>query len=326
MRTLIIPVYKNLENLPYLMEALVELHRSLNNSLCVTFVVDGSPDASEAYLLSHLPSQPFASTVIRHSRNFGSFAAIRTGLEHSPGKYFAVMAADLQEPPSLVKDIFKSLESGEADIVLCNRQGRADPYFSRLLSSWYWSLYRKFVIPEVPEGGVDIFGCTSEVKSNIVRFTETRTSLIGQLMWVGYRRKVIGYERAKRLQGVSAWTLTKKLDYFLDSVFAFSDLPIRLLLMTGFVGVFSSIVLILVVGISRIMGWITVGGYTAIMLAICFFGALNLFALGIVGTYAQRAYDNSKGRPVSIVSNIIEINPNDSVSTEPNRSHVTRNG
>jgi hypothetical protein len=147
------------------------------------------------------------------------------------------------------------------------------------------------------------------VKSSIARFSETRSSLIGQLMWVGYKRKVIGYERAKRQHGVSAWTLKKKVDYFMDSIFAFSDLPIRILMVVGFLGSLFSVLLALVIFISRIFGWITVSGYTAIMLTICFLGGLNLFGLGIVGTYAQRAYDNSKGRPLSLVSNIVAFDP-----------------
>jgi hypothetical protein len=137
-------------------------------------------------------------------------------------------------------------------------------------------------------------------------------------MWVGYKRKVIGYERAKRQHGVSAWTLKKKIDYFLDSIFAFSDLPIRLLLVFGFLGVSFSLGLALIIVISRTLGLIQVSGYSAIMLAICFFGALNLLGMGIVGTYAQRAYDNSKGRPLSIVSNIIEIPARNKITQDHN--------
>lgn len=307
MGTLIIPVYKNRENLPELLEALISLNASLGDELRVTFVIDASPDDCEQYLLKHLPSQPFPSKIISHSRNFGSFAAIRTGLEHSSGEYFAVMAADLQEPPSLVKDVFESLKSGQADIVLCNREGRDDPMVSKFFSNLYWSMYRRFLFPDIPEGGVDVFGCTAKVRSDITRLNETRSSLIGQLMWVGYRKRVLGYKRVKRRLGVSAWTLKKKIDYLLDSIFAFSDLPIRLLLISGCIGVAFSLALASVVITSRLFGLIQVSGYSAIMLTICFFGALNMLALGIVGTYAQRAYDNSKGRPVSIVSHMVDI-------------------
>jgi len=309
MRTLVIPVYKNIENLPDLLEALSHLYGSLNNSLQITFVVDASPDDCESYLLTHLPSKPFSSLVIRHSRNFGSFAAIRTGLEQSTGDFFAVMSADLQEPPELVKKIFESLESGEADIVLCSRDSRMDPIVSKLFSNTYWAIYRKWLFPEIPRGGVDIFGCTRQVKAELVRFRETKSSLIGQLMWVGYRRKFIGYQRAKRKHGVSAWTFKKKIDYFLDSIFAFSDLPIRFLLLAGFLGVQLSALITLITVVCLLLEITTYNPSMAILLAVCFFGSSNLLGLGIVGTYVQRAYENSKGRPLSIVANRVETSP-----------------
>jgi glycosyltransferase involved in cell wall biosynthesis len=307
MGTLIIPVYRNRESLPELLEALVGLKSEQGDDFRVTFVIDASPDDSEEYLLENLPKQPFSSMLIRHSRNFGSFAAIRTGLEHSPGDYFAVMAADLQEPPSLVSEVFNALHHETVDVVLCNRESRDDPFWTRLFSNVYWTIYRRCLFPEIPKGGVDVFGCTSKVKSKLIGFTEARSSLIGQLMWVGYRRHTIGYQRLKRKHGVSAWTLKKKIDYFLDSIFAFTDLPIRLLLTVGFLGVAFSLSMAIIVAISRLLGLIQVDGYSAIILTICFFGALNLFGLGIVGAYTQRAYDNTKARPLSIVASLVEF-------------------
>jgi glycosyltransferase involved in cell wall biosynthesis len=307
MGTLIIPVYKNRESLPDLLEVLVGLRASVGDEFRVTFVIDASPDDSEEYLLEHLPQQPFPSMVIRHSRNFGSFAAVRTGLEHSPGDHFAVMAADLQEPPSLIIGIFESLKNEPIDVVLGVRDGRADPYWTSLFANMYWGFYRRYILPDIPPGGVDIFGCKSDVKQSILRFTETRSSLIGQLMWVGYKRKTIRYIREERRHGVSAWTIKKKIDYLLDSVFSFSDLPIRVLMVTGLVGSVFFLTLAIFIFISKLLGLIEIGGYATIMVTLCFFGAMNLLGLGIVGTYAQRAYDNTKGRPSSIVSKVFEF-------------------
>jgi len=289
------------------LEALVGLKSKLGDEFRVTFVIDASPDDSEEYLMENLPKQPFPSMLIRHSRNFGSFAAVRTGLEHSPGDYFAVMAADLQEPPSLVFEVFNALHRSTVDVVLCNRESRDDPFWTSLCSNLYWAIYRRCLFPEIPKGGVDVFGCTSKVKSRLIGFTEARSSLIGQLMWVGYRRRTIGYQRLKRKHGVSAWTLKKKIDYFLDSIFAFTDLPIRLLLTVGFLGVAFSFSMAFIVVISRMLGLIQVDGYSAIILTVCFFGALNLFGQGIVGAYTQRAYDNTKARPISIVASLVEF-------------------
>jgi len=157
MNSLIIPVYKNSENIPSLIEALKELDQQISN-LEVVFVVDGSPDSSAKLLTETLPTSGITAQLLLLSRNFGSFAAIRAGLKAACGERFAVMAADLQEPPELVTTFFKMIESEPVDIVIATRESRSDPLLSRLASNMFWKLYKKFVVPEMPEGGVDVFG------------------------------------------------------------------------------------------------------------------------------------------------------------------------
>ena len=122
----------------------------------MVFVVDGSPDNCYEILADRLTTVPFHSQLLLHSRNYGSFAAVRTGLEVAKGTFFAVMAADLQEPPALVIDFFNCLEADEADIILGARESRQDPLLSRFLSNVYWRFYSKFIIPDIPKGGVDV--------------------------------------------------------------------------------------------------------------------------------------------------------------------------
>ena len=145
----------------------------------------------------------------------------------------AVMAADLQEPPELILQFFEALGAGRADIVFGVRGGRSDPWLSELASNLFWFIYRKLVIKDMPPGGVDIFGCTREVRDHLVRLQGIDTNLIALLFWLGYRREYIVYERRRRLEGKSAWTFGKKLRYCLNSIFNFTDLPIQLLLYAG---------------------------------------------------------------------------------------------
>jgi polyisoprenyl-phosphate glycosyltransferase len=302
--TLIIPVYKNEESITDLLAAVTILYQKLANDLTVTFVIDGSPDTCHQLLQAALPAAVFPSKLIVHSRNFGSFAAIRTGLLQTEADFYAVMAADLQEPPGLILDFFKALASNSADLVLGARDGRKDPWSSRIFSELFWSFYRRYIIKELPRGGVDIFGCNRQVRDKVLEFGEARSSLIAQLMWVGFRRTVILYQRLPRLKGKSAWTFRKKVDYLMDSVFSFTDLPIKFLIKIGAFGAFTSFVVGVVVIASRLAGYTKVSGYTALMIAIVFFGAMNLLGLGIIGSYAQRGYENTKQRPLSIISNV----------------------
>lgn len=300
--SIIIPVYKNAESIPRLIQALREINESLNNEVEAVFVVDGSPDASFELIQKELPNLPFAAQLIAHSRNFGSFPAIRTGLMAATGEYFGVMAADLQEPPELLISFFQSLSNDECDVAIGTRNARKDPLFSRLASSMFWGLYRKLVVHDMPKGGVDIFGCNNVFKEQLLKLEESRSSLIALIFWLGFRRKFVDYDRQVRQEGKSAWTFKKKLEYMMDSVFAFTDYPIRLLIKMGAIGSLVSAVIGLMVIIARIHGTIAVPGYAATMVVVLLLGTLNLLGLGLVGTYAWRAYENTKQRPLAVVS------------------------
>jgi polyisoprenyl-phosphate glycosyltransferase len=211
------------------------------------------------------------------------------------------MAADLQEPPELVLAFFGVLAREPVDLVLGTRQSRADPLLSRLASSIFWWIYRRVIEPQMPPGGVDVFGCNRDFRDRLLALPESNSSLVGLLFWLGYRRKLISYARQPRLAGRSGWTFKKKVKYLFDSLFAFSDLPIRLLAFFGGMGLITSVVLSAVVLTARVFGLITVPGYAATVLVVAFFAALNSFGLGVIGAYVWRTFENTKGRPLAIV-------------------------
>ncbi len=300
--SVVVPVYRNLESLPELLDQLEALDRQLGRRLEVVFVVDGSPDDSLAWLREHLPRRPLRSMLIGLSRNFGSFAAIRAGMAEASGPHYAVMAADLQDPPDVVRAFFEVLDRDEADVVVGERVGRADPWASRVASDLFWRAYRWLVQPAIPVGGVDLFGCNRRFRDNLIALDELNSSLVGLVYWLGFRRAGVRYERRRRPYGKSAWSWRRKLRYLADSVFAFSDLPIRLLLGAGALGLAASIVLGAVVLVARFAGGIDVPGYAATMLVIVFFGALNMVGFGILGAYTWRAFENTKRRPGFVIA------------------------
>ena len=306
MISLVVPVYRNGVEIPALLAAVEGLHDSVEERFEAVFVVDGSPDDSLLRLGRDLPEAGFNSQLLSLSRNFGAFSAIRSGLEAARGDVMVVMSADLQEPPGLVLELADKLRSGEWDVAVGQRVGRPDVSF---FFNLFWWMYRRFVIPEIPKGGADIFGCTRAVRDQVLQLKEANSSLIGLLFWVGFRRCLVPYERRARLEGQSAWTLGKKLTYLNDSVFSFSDLPIRVLTRTGLFGLAVSVVFAIVVLVWRLSGPTPVPGYAATILVVTFFGALNVFGLGIIGSYVWRAFENTKGRPGSIVQAWEEFHP-----------------
>jgi glycosyltransferase involved in cell wall biosynthesis len=302
MLSLIIPIYRNEPNLERLLAEVGELRQKLAAPMEVVFVVDGSPDRSLEILRARLPMAPFPARLLSLSRNFGSFPAIAAGLEAGAGDYFAVLAADLQEPLELIAEFYEVLSAGRADVVFGCRTERSDPWLSGLFSGLFWRMYRALVLADMPKGGVDVFGCTRQVRDCVLRCPESNTSLIALLFWVGFRRHFATYERRPRREGKSAWSLRKKLKYSLDSIFNFTDLPIQLLLWVGAIGIAVAILFATILIISKLSGKIAVPGYSAIVLTIVFFGALTSLGLGIVGQYLWLTLQNARRRPNFIVA------------------------
>ena len=306
--TLVVPIYKNEDLIPDLMVAVEGIRRDIGCTFEAVFVVDGSPDLCFIKIKEEISRLNFPSQLILLSKNFGSFSAIRAGLEYGRGRFFGVMAADLQEPPELLIKFHQLLATEKCDVVVGVRRNRSDPFFTKMTANLFWYFYRKYIFREMPVGGVDIFGCNSVFRDHLLQLNESRTSLIAQLFWMGFDREYVVYDRRIRVSGKSSWTMNKKIQYMLDSIFSFSDLPITLLIKTGIIGIIVTVILSIAIILFRFMHLITVPGYVPIMLSILFCSSLNLMGFGIVGVYAWRGYENSKNRPISIVSKHISNN------------------
>src|SRR6218665_1227249 len=326
MLSLLIPVYRNETGLPDLLAAVQSLHARLEGAMETVFVVDGSPDRCYEILRERLPHCALRARLVLLSRNFGSFAAIRVALQRASGAYFAVLAADLQEPPELVLRMHAALSRADCDVVIGVRQTRHEPLTTRLPAQIFWWLYRRYVLSEIPPGGVDVFACNRAFRDSLLQLQERHSSLIAQMFWLGFRRQQLSSVRQTPQHGVSAWTLRKKNGYMADSIFSFTHLPIPSLLLppppppppaptaapspappirwrlrAGLGGTLAATVVGAAVLAAKLLGAITVPGYAMIMLTIVFFGALNLLSLGVVGSYAWRAYENTKARPLAVV-------------------------
>lgn len=299
--SIVVPVYLNEETVVPLIERLDHLAERHRRELEVVFVVDGSPDGSLELLRAQLEGgRRFEAQLLTLSRNFGSFNAIQVGLRESRGELVAVMAADLQEPASLVEAFFEVLSSGDFDVAVGTRTARSDPGASSGASRLFWWLYRLLVQPEIPPGGVDVFACTSQVARQLAAFDESHTSLVGLVYWLGFRRVEVPYVREARLAGESAWSVRKRIRYLQDSIFSFTSLPIAAITVLGVLGLVSSLAYAAVTFGFWAAGSIEVQGYTPLMLAILFMASSVLLGLGIVGSYVWRTYENSKRRPGAI--------------------------
>ena len=172
---------------------------------------------------------------------------------------------------------------------------------SKIFSAGFWRLYQLIIDSSMPKGGVDIFSCNQKIRDNLISFKESNSSLVSLLFWLGYRRTFAPYERKARLHGKSAWTFSKKLRYLNNTMYGFTDFPIRLITWAGSFVSILSLCLMLFVFVAKIFGFIDPPGYTTIVLLISFFGASNIVAIGIVGGYIYRCFENTKARPLFVI-------------------------
>ena len=303
--SIIVPVYFNELNLPGLMDRLLALSNDNTYEFEYIFIDDGSGDNSYA-ILQEFSVKDSRIKVIKLSRNFGSFVASLAGIRNATGDCLTVISADLQDPPELIIEMVKEWKSGYK-VVLAVREGRKDSLIVELTSSFFYWVLKKFVMSNMPPGGFDFFLIDKKVAQIVSRCQEKNTSLSGLILWLGFDRKLIHYNRTKRDLGKSMWTFRKRFKYFVDSITAFSYLPLRV---ASILGVAISIFGFLYIGyIFYLYFFIMIPppGWSTIMVAILFISGIQLIILGVIGEYLWRNFDETRKRPVYVVDEAIGI-------------------
>lgn len=304
--SVVVPVYENAPALPELLRRLRSVAAGLP-ALTFEFILvdDGSRDGSFALLREEARSDGRLKA-IRLSRNFGSNAAILAGLSHSRGDCVAVMTADLQDPPELIPELIGVWREG-AEVVLAARRSRDDPFLTRLFAGVFNRLFRRLVFPDFPEGGFDFVLVGRRVVDLLVGMSERNSYIYGQVMWVGFKRAVVYYDRGPRAAGSSRWTLARKAKYFIDAFTAFSYLPVRAASFLGLVLALVGFGYAAVVIAWHLTGRIQQPGFAALMVAILIVSGTQLVLMGVVGEYLWRTLEESRRRPVFVVESTLNV-------------------
>jgi glycosyltransferase involved in cell wall biosynthesis len=298
--SIVVPVYKNEGSIEHLLNRISEISGAVTGSVEAVFVVDGSPDKSLEVLRSSLPRDGFDAKVLLLSRNFGAFSAIRAGLREARGEATVVMAADLQEPTSLILDMLGIVQRDEADVAVGVRQSRKDGVVSRTLSAVFWKVFNRVSSLELPRGGVDIFALSRSARETLNSFEESSTSLIGLIYWMGFRRQEVPYHRVERQVGKSSWSLQKRINYAKDSITAFSEFPLSVFLWSGVIGAVVSLVFAFIGAFQYIFTSDHQSQREITAIGLLFVASYLMAGLGIIGTYLWRLAENVRNRPDSI--------------------------
>lgn len=296
----VVPVYGNEGSLLELYQRIVAAVSGLGLELVLQFVNDRSPDGSQA-VLEAIAREDSRVRVMLLSRNHGSFTAIAAGLARTAECDAAViLSADLQDPPEMIPAMVAAWRKGRKT-VLCARRRRDDPGLTRVFATVFHWVYRKAVMPEMPSGGFDFCLIDRCVVRVILQSAEKKTSLVGLILWAGFDRKVLYYERAARKHGRSMWTFGKKLSYAFHSVVAFSSFPLRMFAFLGVLTLAGCGLVACYIVIASLLGVITVPGWASMVLLQCASLAVMFLGFGILGGYLWINLEQTRKRPLFIV-------------------------
>jgi dolichol-phosphate mannosyltransferase len=298
--SLLIPVLNEEESIRKLVPAVDEAF-TLETDVVLEFVFvdDGSYDSTFSILVA-LANQDSRVKVVRLSRNFGSHAALLAAFTYCTGDVASYLAADLQDPPSVLREMLQKWKEGSS-VVWGQRIKREEPLSQKLFAQLYYQLMRRYALPQIPAGGLDICMIDRKVIDTIVEMREKNTSIFGLVLWSGFPPSFVHYERRQRQHGASRWTLGKKIKLVVDSFVAFSFTPIRLVTYLGLCFAFLGFGYGTFTVIRALMGYTTIQGWASIITLILFLSGVQLLMLGIVAEYLWRTFDESRQRPPFII-------------------------
>lgn len=304
--SIVVPVYWNAETLPLLKQKFEAIaYQFPQDDFEFVFTDDGSGDHSFA-VLSDLAHGDKRVRVLRLSRNFGSNPAILAGLTHCTGDCAVVISADLQDPPERIPEMIDHWKDGK-EVVLAARRQRDDPFPSSLFATIFNQLFKRFVFPDFPEKGFDFMLIDRAVIDIVVGLQEKNSYIFGQVMWVGFNREVIYYDRTAREQGQSRWTFTKKVKYFIDAFSAFTYLPLRLATAVGFImGGLGFLYTLVVIGLN-LLSSVPIQGWSSLIVVVLVASGTQLILIGILGEYLWRVLDETRKRPAFIVHKTVNF-------------------
>ncbi len=265
----------------------------------LVLVDDGSSDGSPM-LLSRLASNDPRVRVVQLSRNFGHQTALTAGLDHAAGDPVVMMDADLQDPPELIPTMLDHWRAG-CDVVYAVREYRAgESRFKLSTARWFYTLFDKLAQVELQHNSGDFRLLDRRPLNALLSMRERNRFLRGMTVWVGYTQAAVPYERDARYAGETKYTLPKMLRFSLDAISSFSHRPLQLATLLGFMISTLAFIAIPVVVVLRILGSY-LPGFSALTIVVLLLGGIELIAIGIIGEYVGRIYDEVKGRPLYLV-------------------------
>ena len=308
--SLIVPCYNEQEVLPIFYNELRNVLEKIGWDYELILINDGSKDNTLA-IMQELSKKDEKVLYISFSRNFGKEAAMYAGLCNAQGDYIAIMDADMQDPPTLLPEMIKILDSGDYDSVATRRMTRkGEPPIRSWFAKTFYKIINRISDADIVDGARDFRLMKRDMVEAIIKMGEYNRFSKGIFGWIGFRTYWLAYENVNRAAGETKWNFWKLFKYAIDGMINFSQAPLS---MASWFGVFMtavSFVAVIFIIVRKLLYGDPVAGWASTVCIITLIGGIQLFCMGIIGQYIAKTYMEVKSRPHYIISesNVEEIN------------------
>jgi glycosyltransferase involved in cell wall biosynthesis len=306
--SVVVPLYNEAGNVPALLERIGSVTHGLASEFDyeIVLVNDGSTDGTLAAIRNEMKRRPNV-VLVNLSRNFGHQLAATAGIDIARGDAVVLMDGDLQDPPELIERFVRKWREGYDVVYAVRRSRRGESRFKLITARTFYRIIRRLTKITIPLDAGDFRLMSRRVVEALRRSPERHRFLRGMVSWVGYNQVAIEYDRDVRHAGTTKYPLPKMIRFAMDGITSFSDIPLRFASYFGFTVSAIAFIYAIVVIAFKLFSLNPPGytpGWASTIVAVLFLGGVQLMSLGILGEYLGRVYDEVKGRPLYLISDI----------------------
>ena len=299
--SIVAPVFNEIGSVEEFYKAIVQVMQTLKQPWELLLVDDGSTDGSTKRIRDLAADDPHVKPVI-FARNFGHQIAVTAGLDYTQGDAVIIIDADLQDPPPVILDLIAKWREGFEVVYAVRRKREGESWFKLATASLFYRMIYRITDVKIPLDTGDFRLIDRKVVNVLGQMRERHRFLRGMAAWVGFRQVGVEYDRKERFAGKTKYPFSKMFKLALNAITSFSYFPLQLATYLGFICAGISILAIPVVAYLRLSNQGALLGQATTLIAVLLLGGVQLITLGILGEYIGRIYDESKGRPLYIVS------------------------
>ncbi|WP_207434045.1 glycosyltransferase family 2 protein [Sabulibacter ruber] len=300
--SVVVPIYNEEQIIPELYERLQHTVSQITPHYELIFVNDGSKDSSLLQLVA-LSKQAPNVYYINFSRNFGHQIAVTAGLDASRGKAVVIIDGDLQDPPELILDLYKTYQQGFEVVYAKRAERKGESLFKKATAKLFYRAMRALTNINIPLDTGDFRLIDRKVVDYLKLMPEQNKFLRGQIAWLGFRQTQVEFSRDQRKYGKTGYPLSKMFKFAMDGITSFSDQPLLFVSRLGFTISLISFAVILYAIYSHYILHQTITGWTSLIISSMFIGGVQLISVGIIGEYISRINKNVLNRPLYIIEN-----------------------